>query len=78
MSQTKYTNVQVYISENQKLNLKRAMENGDPISIRLSYENLCCGDILALTNSQISLMKKSYENQRGLTIKMSKHNFNTT
>jgi len=32
-----YTNVRVNISENQKNNIKRALEHGEPVSIRLSY-----------------------------------------
>jgi len=72
MSQIKYTNIHVNISENQKQNLKRAMGYGEPLSIRLSYEDLCGDDVIALTNLQLSRMKKAYRSGKGVTIKMSK------
>jgi len=72
--------VHVNISENQKRNLKQAIESKGPVSIRLSYEDLKGNDLFALTNSQVNRMTKAYENGRGITIKMSKrqveHNFN--
>ena len=43
------------------------------MSNRLRYEDLCGSDGLALTNSQVSRMKKAYQNGKGITIKMSKH-----
>jgi len=64
--------VHVNISENQKRNLKQAIESKCPVSIRLSYEDLEGNDHLALTNSQVNRMTKAYENGRGITIKMSK------
>jgi len=67
-----YTNLSVNISENQKHNLKRAMESKSPVSIRLGFEDLCGNDILALTNAQVKRMAKAYENGKGITIKMSK------
>jgi len=67
-----YTNVHVNISENQKRNLKQAIESKGPVSIRLGYEDLEGNDLLALTNSQVNRMKKAYENGKGITIKMSK------
>jgi len=42
-----YTNVRVNISENQKNNIKKALEQGEPVSIRLSYNDLCDNDVLA-------------------------------
>jgi len=67
-----HTNVHVNISENQKRNLKQAIESKGPVSIRLSYEDLEGNDLLALTNSQVNRMTKAYENGLGITIKMSK------
>jgi len=67
-----YTNVHVNISENQKRNLKQAIELTGPLRIRLGYEDLKGNDILALTNSQVNRMTKAYENGKGITIKMSK------
>jgi len=67
-----YKNVRVNISDFQKRNLKHALEHGEPVSIRLGYNDLCGDDILALTNAQVNRMTKAYENERGITIKMSR------
>jgi len=64
-----YTNVRVNISENQKNNIKKALEHGEPVSIRLSYNDIYGDDILALTNSQVNRMTKAYENGKGIMIK---------
>jgi len=49
--------------------------------IRLSYEDMCGSDALAMTNSQVNRMTKAYQNGKGITIKMSKrqvvHNMKT-
>ena len=66
-----YTNVHANISENQKHNLKQAIESKDPVSIRLGYEDLEGNDILALTNSQVNRMTKAYESGKDIMIKMS-------
>jgi len=68
-----YTNVHVNISENQQQKLKHAVDTKSPVSIRLGYEDLCGSDVLALTNSQVTRMTKAYENGKGITIKMNKH-----
>jgi len=68
-----YKNVQANISENQKQNLKCAIESKSPVSIGLGYEDLCGNDILAMINSQVNRMRKAYEKGKGITIKMSKH-----
>ena len=60
------------ISENQQQKLKHVVDTKSPVSIRLSYEDLCGSDILALTNSQVNRMTKAYQDGKGITIKMSK------
>jgi len=76
-----YTNVNVYISENQQQKLKHAVDTKSPVSIRLSFEDLCGSDVLALTNSQVNRMTKACRDGKGITIKMSKrqvvHNMKT-
>jgi len=67
-----YTNVHVNISENQQQKLKHAVGTKSPVSIRLSYEDLCGSDVLALTNSQVNRMTKAYQDGKGITIKISK------
>ena len=67
-----YNNVHANISENQQQKLKHVVDTKSPESIRLSYEDLCGSDILALTNSQVNRMTKAYQDGKGITIKMSK------
>jgi len=75
-----YTNVHVNISENKQQKLKHTVDTKSPVSIRLSYADLCGDDVLALTNSQVNRMTKAFQNGKGITIKMSKrqvvHNIN--
>ena len=68
----RYTNLKVNISEGQKQKLHNALQVGGPVSIRLTYEDLNGGDVLALTNSQVNKITKAYEGGKGITIKMSK------
>ena len=62
----------VNISENQQQKLKHGVDTKSPVSIRLSYEDLCGSDVFALTNSQVNRMTKAYQDGKGITIKMSK------
>ena len=76
---TKYTNVKVNISEEQKEKLQHAIKVGcSAVSIRLGHKDLEGNDILAVTNSQVKKLAKAHENDRGITIRMSsnqlKHN----
>jgi len=68
-----YTNVHVNISENQQQKLKHADDTKSPVSICLGYEDLCGCNVIALTNSQLNRMTKAFQNGKGITIKMSKH-----
>jgi len=56
-------NVQMNISDFQKRNLKHVLEHGEPLSIRLGYNDLCGDDILALTNAQINKMTEAFQNE---------------
>jgi len=67
-----YTNVNVKISENQQQKLQHTVDTKSPVSIHLSYEDLCGTDVLALTNSQVNRMTKAYQDGKCITIKMSK------
>ena len=67
-----YTNVSVNISENQLQILKHAVDSNSPVSICLDYKDLCGSDFLALTNSQVNRMTKTYQDGKGITTKMSK------
>ena len=76
---TSYVNVKVKISEWQKEKLQHALKAGCPtISIRLDHEDLKGNDIIASTRSQAKNLAKAYENDKGITIRMTlkqlKHN----
>jgi len=68
----RYENVQVHISDGQKDKIKRALESETGVSIRLGYEDMKGEDVLALTQRQKVKLAKTYENKKGITIKMSK------
>ncbi|CAI9718279.1 Hypothetical predicted protein [Octopus vulgaris] len=69
---SRYINVRVDISEEQKQKLQNALQSGGPVSIHLGYEDLKGENILALTKSQVNKLVKAYESGKGITIKMSK------
>ena len=68
----KYINVKINISEGQKDKIKRAIQAGAAVSIRLSHEDLSGEHLLALTQAQVNKMAKAYQARTGVTIKMSK------
>ena len=68
-----YTNVKVQISEGQKDTLKKAFEsNFESITIRLTFTDLNGEDVIAITKSQLGRLKKAYEANKNMTIKMSR------
>ena len=76
---THYTNVKVRISEDQKDKLKKAFEsNCKSITNRLTFSDLHGEDVIAITNSQLDRLVEVYEEKKGTTIKISKHNGRTT
>ena len=72
---TRYTNVTMRISEGQKDKLKKAFEsNCESITIRFTFSDQHGEDVVALTNSQLDRLVKAYEENKGMTIRMSKRN----
>ena len=70
---SKYINVRVRISDNQKAKIRAALHAGvDGISIRLKPEDLTGEDELALTQTQANKLRKAYESGKGTTITQSK------
>ena len=70
---THYINVNVRISEGQKDNLKKAIEsNCNFITIRGTFSDLHCVDVIVITNSQLDRLVEANEEKKGMTIKMSK------
>ena len=67
-----YTNVKVNVSSGQADKIKKAIEAGTQVSIRLSHQDLTGEHVLALTQRQIKKMEKAYQNGTGVVIKMSK------
>lgn len=68
----KYENVQINISEGQKQKIRKALDTGDAVVIKLSHNDLHGNDNIALTNTQIKRIHKANENGKGTTIKLSK------
>ena len=64
-----YTNASVNISEKQKEQLKKALAAGDRLCLRLS---LVGNDVIGVTQSQLSRLRKAHETGKGVIIKMSK------
>jgi hypothetical protein len=64
--------MKVHISDNQKSKIQQAVEKGEPVSIRLSYEDLQGNDVLAFITSQLKKIAVVFNNLKGITIKMSK------
>lgn len=69
---SRYTNVKVNISQGQVDKIKRAVQAGVPVSIRLSHSDLNGEHVLALTSAQVNKIAKAYQSGTGVTIKMSK------
>ena len=61
----------MWISEGQKD--KKAFEfNSKSITIRLKFSDLHGEDVIALTNSQFDRLVEAYEENKGMTIRISK------
>jgi hypothetical protein len=70
---SRYTNIKVvHISDNQKSKIKQAAEKGEPVTIKLSYDDSQGNDVLAFTKSQLNKIAEAFNNQKNITIRMSK------
>ena len=70
---TRYTNIEMRISEGQKDKLKKAFEsNCESDTIRFKFLDLHGEDVIALTNSQVDWLVEAYEEKKGITIRISK------
>ena len=67
-----YTDVNVNISDSQKQKVKKALAAATQLSLRLSHEDQVGNDVIAVTQSQLNLLKKAHQAGKGVTIKMSK------
>ena len=68
-----YTPVYINISDNQREKIKRAINAGEPVSIRLGNEDLVGSDAIGLTQTQIKRMIKAQSAGTGVTLKLSKN-----
>ena len=62
----------VTLSQNQKTKLAKALERREPITIRLSHNELTGSDELMLTKTQIGRIRKSLTSGKGVDLKISK------
>ena len=70
---TRYTNFKMRISEGQKDKLKKAFESYcESITIHLTFSDLYGKDVIALINSQLNRLVKAYDENKGMSIRMSK------
>jgi len=69
---TPYIIVKVNISKGQIDKIKRAIQAGSEVYIRLSHSDLDGEHNLALTSAQVNKMTKAYQSGTGVRIKMSK------
>ena len=65
-----YANVN--ISDSQKKKLRKALEAGCELSLRLLHSDLVGNNTIALTHSQLNRLQKAYESWKGITIRMTK------
>jgi len=65
-----YANVN--ISDSQKEKLRKALEAGCELSLRLLHSDLVGNNTIALTHSQLNRLQKAYESWKGITIRMTK------
>ena len=70
--QTTYIPHGVTLSQNQRTKLAKAFKNREPITIRLSHNELTGPDELMLTKTQIGRIRRSLNSGKGVDIKISK------
>ena len=76
---THYTNIRMRISEGQQVKIKKAFEsNSKSITIRFKFSDLYGEDVIGLTKSQVDRLVDAYEENKGMTIRMSKTQLPTT
>ena len=70
---THYTNIKMWISEDQKDKIKKAFEsNSKSITIRFKFSDPYGEDVIALTKWQVDRLVEAYEEKKGITIRISK------
>ena len=67
-----YQKVKLHISKGQTDKIKKAIQEQNDVSVRLSHSDLEGEHILAVTQSQLNKIAKAYEKGTGVTLKLSK------
>ena len=69
---TSYYEWGVILTDNQKMNLAKSINNKCPLTLRIKYSNLAGNDKLFFTKRQIDEIARALENETGTDIKISK------
>ena len=69
---TDYIQIQINLSDGQKDKVRRAIASDEPVSLRLSHDDLEGNDIIAITRTQLNRMIKAQNEGTGVTLKLSK------
>ena len=69
---TSYIDWKVNLTDNQKLNLAKSINNKCPLTLRIKYSNFMGNDELMFSISQLKKIKRAMENGKGVDIKISK------
>ena len=68
----RYQKVKVNISQGQADKIKKAIQNGSAVNLKLSYQDLEGEHVLALTKTQVNKIVKAYTNGTGVVLNLSK------
>ena len=69
---TSYTDYKVYLTDTQIRKLKRAFDLQENTTLKISYKNLCAGNIsLPLTNQQLNQINKKKASKKGIQLTLS-------
>ena len=68
----RYQKVKVNISQGQADKIKKAIQSGSVVNLKLSYQDLDGEHVLALTKTQVNKIVKVYTNGTGVVLNLSK------
>lgn len=67
---SRYTNMKLNVSKNEKAKIKNALQTDGPIAIKFDFKGLCGEDIFSVTKKQLNKITKGYENNKGVSLKL--------
>ena len=68
----RYQKVKVNISQGQADKIKKAIQNGSAVNLKLSHQDLDGEHVLALTKTQVNKIVKAHTNGTGVVLNLSK------